>query len=71
MLSGRTKTQHSQDKTHVLSARLEDHDLSEIVDIGGLEVLMPEKVIAKVGTTERLRSGAKDKPRSIQELLSR
>ena len=34
-------------------------ELSEMVDIGGLEVLMPEKVIGRVGTTERLRSAGK------------
>ena len=36
-------------------------ELSEMVDIGGLEVLMPEKVIGRVGTTERLRSAGKEK----------
>ena len=36
-------------------------ELSEMVDIGGLEVLMPEKVIGRVGTTERLRSAGKGK----------
>ena len=36
-------------------------ELSEMVDIGGLEVLMPEKVIGRVGTTERLRSACKGK----------
>ena len=46
-------------------------ELSEMVDIGGLEVLMPEKVIGRVGTTERLRSAVKEKSRSIQEPLNR
>ena len=32
-----------------------------MVDIGGLEVLMPEKVTGRVGTTERLRSAGKGK----------
>ena len=36
-------------------------ELSEMVDIGGLEVLMPEKVIGRVGTTERLRSAGNGK----------
>ena len=35
--------------------------LSEMVDVGGLEVLMPEKVIGRFGTTKRLRSAGKGK----------
>ena len=46
-------------------------ELSEMVDIGGLVVLVPEKVIGRVGTTDRLGLQAKDNSRPIQEPLSR
>ena len=35
--------------------------LSETYDVGGLEVLMPEKAIGRVGTAEKLRSAGKGK----------
>ena len=40
-----------------------------MVDIGGLEVLMPEKVIGKIGTTERLRSAGTCVNQSNERIL--